>query len=61
MKNLFKKTITILIVCVMLMFGAAEAAFAATPAKVSLTAKQKTQTSITLSWEKVKNADGYEI
>lgn len=43
------------------MAGAAEAAFAATPAKVSLTAKQKTQTSITLSWEKVKGADGYEI
>ena len=61
MKNLFKKTITILIVCVMLMVGAVEAAFAATPAKVELTAKQKTQTSITLSWEKVKGADGYEI
>ena len=43
------------------MAGAAEAAFAATPAKVELTAKQKTQTSITLSWEKVKGADGYEI
>ncbi|MBR3706881.1 MAG: fibronectin type III domain-containing protein [Firmicutes bacterium] len=61
MKNLFKKTITILMVSLMLMVGAAEVAFAATPAKVVMTAKQKTQTSVTISWDKVKNADGYEI
>ena len=43
------------------MTGAAEETFAATLAKAELSANQRTQTSVSLNWEKVKGAEGYEI
>ena len=36
-------------------------AFGASLGKVSLTAKQSTQTSISLSWKKISGADGYQV
>ena len=60
MKRVFKQ-ITILIMVVMLVAGSIESAMAAELAKVNLSVKQDSKTSVTLSWDKVSGADGYEI
>lgn len=50
---------TLILVLAIVSFS--EPALAATLGKVSLTAKQSTQTSIALSWGKIAGADGYRV
>ena len=46
---------------IMLSAGSLESAIAAELTKVNLSVKQSSKTSVTLSWDKVSGADGYEI
>ncbi len=49
------------IICIALLVQTAEIAIGASLAKVSLTATQATQTSISLTWDKIDGASGYQI
>lgn len=61
MKKSLKKTITIIFTLALIAGTAAAAQAASTPDKVSMAAKQTASKTVTLTWEKVKGADGYEI
>lgn len=60
MRRVFKK-ITILMMVVLLAAGSVQNAMAAELEKVNLKVKQSSKTSVSLSWDKISGADGYEI
>ena len=60
-KKFLGKTVALTLILSLVICQVSETAWAASLGKVSLTAKQSTQTSISLSWGKISGADGYRV
>lgn len=60
-KKIIGKAVALTLILTLAICQFSEPALAASLGKVSLTAKQSTQTSIALSWKKISGADGYRV